>query len=70
MKAIVQEHYGSEDALRLQEIDRPTIGDGEVRVRVHAASIHLGDRLLMAGRPILLRMATGLRRPKHLSPGS
>jgi NADPH:quinone reductase-like Zn-dependent oxidoreductase len=70
MKAIVQDHYGSEDALRLREIDRPTVGDGDVLVRVHAASIHLGDRLVMAGRPLLVRMATGLRRPKQPIPGT
>ncbi|HEX7172877.1 MAG TPA: NAD(P)-dependent alcohol dehydrogenase [Candidatus Limnocylindria bacterium] len=70
MKAIVQDHYGSEDALRLREIDRPMIGDGDVLVRVHAASIHLGDRLIMAGRPLLVRMATGLRRPKQPIPGT
>ena len=65
MKAIVQDHYGSEDSLRLREIDRPVVGDGDVLVRVHAASIHVGDRLLMAGRPFLMRMATGLRRPRQ-----
>lgn len=70
MKAIVQDHYGTEDALRLQEIDRPTIGDGDVLVRVHAASIHVGDRLVMAGRPFLMRMATGLRHPKQPVPGT
>ena len=70
MKAIVQDHYGSEDALRLREIERPMIGDGDVLVRVHAASIHLGDRLIMAGRPLLVRMATGLRRPKQPIPGT
>jgi NADPH:quinone reductase-like Zn-dependent oxidoreductase len=70
MKAIVQDHYGSEEALRLREIDRPVVGDGEVLVRVHAASIHLGDRLIMAGRPLLVRMATGMRRPKQPIPGT
>jgi NADPH:quinone reductase-like Zn-dependent oxidoreductase len=70
MKAIVQDHYGSEDALQLRDIDRPTISDGAVLVRVHAASIHLGDRLIMAGRPLLVRMATGLRRPKQPIPGT
>jgi NADPH:quinone reductase-like Zn-dependent oxidoreductase len=70
MKAIVQDHYGSEDALRLREIDRPSIGDGEVLVRVHAASIHVGDRLIMTGRPFLMRLATGLRRPRQPTPGT
>jgi NADPH:quinone reductase-like Zn-dependent oxidoreductase len=70
MKAIVQDRYGSEDALRLREIDRPVIRDDDALVRVHAASIHLGDRLIMAGSPFLVRMATGLRRPKQPIPGT
>jgi len=70
MKAIVQDQYGSEDVLRLQDIERPAIGDGDVLVRIRAASIHVGDRLLMEGRPLLVRMAAGLRRPKHAIPGT
>ncbi len=41
MKAIVQDKYGSPDVvLELKDIDRPTVGDDEVLVRVHAASVH------------------------------
>ena len=39
-------------------------------VRVHAASIHVGDWVLMSGRPLLMRMATGLRKPKQRIPGT
>lgn len=70
MKAIVQDHYGSEDVLQLREIERPVIGVGDVLVRVRAASIHVGDRLIMQGRPFLVRMATGLGRPKQPIPGT
>ncbi len=70
MKAIVQDHYGSEDVLQLRDIDRPVIGNGDVLVRVHAASIHIGDRLIMQGSPFLVRMATGLGRPKQPIPGT
>ena len=38
MKAIVQDRYGSEASLQLDDVVRPPIGDGEVLVRVHAAS--------------------------------
>ena len=40
MKAIVQDKYGSPDVLELMDIDRPVVGDDDVLVRVHAASIH------------------------------
>ncbi len=70
MQAIVQSRYGSAEVLEAQEISRPEIGDDEVLVRVHAASIHLGDWVVMTGVPYVMRLATGLRRPKHPVPGT
>ncbi len=70
MQAIVQERYGSADVLEPRDIDRPEIGDDEVLVRVHAASIHVGDVIVMTGSPYLMRMATGLRKPKNRVPGT
>jgi NADPH:quinone reductase-like Zn-dependent oxidoreductase len=72
MKAVVQGEYGlaPEHVLRLAEIDRPTIGGGEVLVRVRAASVDRGTWHLMSGRPSLMRiMGFGLRRPKQPNPG-
>jgi NADPH:quinone reductase-like Zn-dependent oxidoreductase len=70
MQAIVQDRYGSAEVLRAQDIERPEIGDAEILVRVHAASIHLGDWVLMTGVPYVMRMATGLRKPKNRVPGT
>jgi NADPH:quinone reductase-like Zn-dependent oxidoreductase len=70
MQAIVQDRYGSAEVLEAQEIDKPEIGDDEVLVRVHAASIHVGDWILMTGSPFVMRLATGLRKPKNRVPGT
>ncbi len=70
MQAIVQDRYGSEEVLALRDIDRPAVGDDEVLVRVQAASIHVGDWVLMTGTPFVMRMATGLRKPKQPVPGT
>jgi NADPH:quinone reductase-like Zn-dependent oxidoreductase len=65
MQAIVQDTYGSPDVLRLAQITRPEIGDNEVLVRVHAASVHIGDWHVMTGLPYLLRVVGfGFRAPK------
>jgi NADPH:quinone reductase-like Zn-dependent oxidoreductase len=72
MTAIVQDEYGAapEDVLRLEEIDRPTVGEREVLVRVRAASIDRGTWHLMAGLPYPIRLAGfGVRRPKYSNPG-
>ena len=51
MRAIVQDEYGSADALRLDDIDRPVAGPGEVLVRVRAASVFIGDWHVVTGLP-------------------
>ena len=70
MHAIVQDTYGTVDVLQTEDIDVPQIADNEVLVRVAAASIHVGDWILMTGSPFVMRFATGLRRPKHRVPGT
>jgi NADPH:quinone reductase-like Zn-dependent oxidoreductase len=70
MQAITQDTYGTNDVLKLAEVDKPEIGDSEVLVRVHAASVHVGDWILMTGSPFVMRFATGLRKPKNPIPGT
>ncbi len=65
MKAIVQDVYGPASVLGLREIDRPSIGEDEVLVRVRAAGVDPGVWHLMTGEPYLVRaMGFGLRKPK------
>lgn len=70
MEAVIQDRYGSADVLERQNVDRPEIADDEVLVRVHAASIHVGDWILMTGVPRVMRLATGVRKPKNRVPGT
>ena len=51
MKAIVRETYGPPDVLHLEDVPVPTLGDGDVLVRVHAASANAGDWHLLRGTP-------------------
>jgi NADPH:quinone reductase-like Zn-dependent oxidoreductase len=72
MTAIVHDDYGTvpEDALRLEEVPKPTIADDQVLVRVRAASVDRGTYHVMAGLPYPIRVAGfGLRKPKYLNPG-
>jgi len=68
MKAIVQDRYGSPDLLELRDVERPVVNDDEVLVRVNAAGLHIGDCFGVRGSPLVLRMATGLLKPRH-GPG-
>ena len=64
MKAIVQDKYGTADDLVFADIEPPVAGTGEVLVRVHAASVFIGDWHVVTGLPYAVRPKLGLRRPK------
>jgi NADPH:quinone reductase-like Zn-dependent oxidoreductase len=65
MKAIVYRKYGSPDVLALQEVEKPTVGDGGVLVRVHAASVNPLDCYFLTGTPWVVRLFSGLLKPKR-----
>ncbi len=65
MKAMVYREYGSPDKLELQEIDLPVINQGEVLVKVQAASLNWLDWHFLAGTPFMARLMSGLFKPKH-----
>jgi NADPH:quinone reductase-like Zn-dependent oxidoreductase len=69
MKAVVQRRYGPPEVLEYTDVGRPVVGDGDVLVRVRAASVHPGDYFVMTGVPSMVRLAFGLRRPRHPIPG-
>jgi NADPH:quinone reductase-like Zn-dependent oxidoreductase len=70
MRAVTQDRYGSSEVLRLAEVPRPTVGDDQVLIRVHAAGLDRGTEHLMTGKPFLMRIAgVGFRGPKDRVPG-
>ena len=69
MQALAQDAYGDADVLRVADLPVPSPGDGEVLVRVHAAGVDRGAWHLMTGTPYLVRLVTGLRRPRQPVPG-
>lgn len=69
MRAAVQHRYGPPSVLELSEVGIPMPGPGDVLVHVGAASIHPGDYFVMTGEPYVVRLAFGLRRPRHGIPG-
>jgi NADPH:quinone reductase-like Zn-dependent oxidoreductase len=65
MRAIVYEKYGPPDVLQLKEVAKPTPEDNEVLIKVHAASVNSWDRDLMRGKPFVIRLTSGLLKPKY-----
>jgi NADPH:quinone reductase-like Zn-dependent oxidoreductase len=64
MKAIVYRDYGSPDVLHCEEIEKPIPGEKQVLIRVRAASVNPLDWHSVRGKPYVMRMGRGLRKPK------
>jgi NADPH:quinone reductase-like Zn-dependent oxidoreductase len=64
MKAILHSRYGSPEVLHLKDVEKPVPQEGEVLVRVRAASVNASDWHAMRGKPIRT-WSGGLRTPKR-----
>lgn len=65
MKAIIYTKYGGPDQLQLEDIPKPVPRKNELLIKVQAASINSWDWDLLKGKPFLVRLLGGLRKPKH-----
>ena len=57
--------YGPPDVLSVEDVEQPVPKDDEVLVRVHTASINAADRVLLHGKPFIIRLGMGLLKPKR-----
>ena len=60
MKAVVHSTHGPPDVLRLQDVGVPEIRDGDVLVRVRAASVNPYDWHVLTGLPYVGRAGGGI----------
>ena len=64
MKAAVRHEYGPPDVLKVEEVQKPTPRDDEVLVRVHAASVNLGDWEILTADPLYITVLARIFGPK------
>jgi len=69
MKAILYHEYGSPNVLQLKEVEKPTPGNDELLIKVHAVSVNRSDWEGLIGKPLYARMG-GLRKPGNPILGS
>jgi NADPH:quinone reductase-like Zn-dependent oxidoreductase len=69
MKALVRDRFGGPGVLRVEEIERPTVDDDRVLVRVKASSINKVEWYGMTG-PLFARPMMGFLRPRTRQIGT
>ena len=69
MKAVISRCYGGPEALEYVDVPKPVPTEDEVLVRVHAAAINPLDWHYMRGEPYVMRLESGIGRPKMQGMG-
>ncbi|GAL84754.1 alcohol dehydrogenase zinc-binding domain protein [Sporocytophaga myxococcoides] len=69
MKAAYYTQYGSPDNFSIKEVDTPFPGENDLLVEVHATTVNRTDCAILKGS-LLMRLFTGLFKPKKSIPGT
>lgn len=69
MKAFVLTKYGLPGDLRIEDVEKPALGDEEVLVNVKATSVNDWDWCMVRGNPFYIRLLCGLFKPRVRIPG-
>ncbi len=73
MKAVIITKYGPPEVLKLQEVEKPTINENQVLIKIHATSVTPMDyRMRSAKAPLwpISRIMMGFWKPKQKIPGN
>jgi NADPH:quinone reductase-like Zn-dependent oxidoreductase len=70
MKAAVRSKYGLPGDLSIKELDIPTPKENELLIKVHATTVNRSDCHVLSGRPFMMRLFTGLFKPRLSIIGS
>jgi NADPH:quinone reductase-like Zn-dependent oxidoreductase len=65
MKAMVYKEYGTPRNLEYLDLPKPRPMDGEVLIKLKAASLNWIDWHFLSGTPFMVRLMAGLTEPKN-----
>jgi NADPH:quinone reductase-like Zn-dependent oxidoreductase len=65
VESITKTKYGGPEVLQLEEVEKPSVKDGHLLVKVVANAANPADWHILRGKPMLARFAFGLLKPKY-----
>jgi NADPH:quinone reductase-like Zn-dependent oxidoreductase len=65
MKASIYKNYGPPDVLEYVDIEAPVPKSNELLIKVHAATVNRTDCAMLRAKPYIMRLFTGLLKPKR-----
>jgi NADPH:quinone reductase-like Zn-dependent oxidoreductase len=69
VKAVVYCDYGGPDVLEVVDIEKPAPADNQLLIKVRAVGLNPFDWHYMRGTPYVMRLDSGLRKPKSVRLG-
>jgi len=70
MKVSFRTKYGPPEVLGIKETEIPIVKDDEVLIKVYAATVNRSDCHILTGKPRIMRLFTGLLKPKLSTTGT
>jgi NADPH:quinone reductase-like Zn-dependent oxidoreductase len=65
VRAAVNTSYGPPEVVHIEEVAKPEPGPDQLLIRVHATTVNRTDCGVRAADPFIVRLFTGLTRPRH-----
>jgi NADPH:quinone reductase-like Zn-dependent oxidoreductase len=63
MRAVMNRCYGVPQGLKVENIAKPTPGEGRVLIKVHASSVNPAEWFGVSGQPYMIRLSNGIGAP-------
>ncbi|PWJ58060.1 NADPH:quinone reductase-like Zn-dependent oxidoreductase [Dyadobacter jejuensis] len=70
MKAAIRRSYGSPDAIRIEDIEKPIPNENQLLIKVHACTVNRTDCAILSAKPFIMRFLLGLLRPRKIILGT
>ncbi|MFT4697307.1 MAG: NADPH:quinone reductase-like Zn-dependent oxidoreductase [Flavobacteriaceae bacterium] len=70
MKASIRRKYGSSNQIKIEDIEKPTLKDNAILIKVHAATVNRTDCANLTAKPFIMRFVLGFFKPRKIILGT